>query len=236
MTQDLAKKEATALATLQAQLKEQALVQAEDTEASTGNNIKATHQGFEVPGMLEPVPAPLDVIVLAFVSRKEYYDTPYDPNNITPPACAAIGQHKFDSLVPFADAPKKQNESCKGCVMNEFGSAANGRGKKCTDYKMIAFMLPDAKAGDPIFTAKISPTGLKEFSSFVSRMTNRYGLPTYAYSSQLGTKPAGSSLTITVAEKEPLNSETLQLAMSRQAEALKMLLEPISFSSEETKK
>lgn len=233
MTQDLAKKEATALAELQAQLKDQALAQAEYAEGTTGNNIKATHQGFEVPGILEPIPTPLDVIILAFVSRKEYYDTPYDSNNITPPVCAAIGQEKFDSLVPFADAPKKQNETCRGCPMNEYGSAANGRGKKCIDYKMITFMLPDAKVGDPIYTAKISPTGLKDFSNFVSRMTNRYGLPTYAYISQLGTKPAGSSLTITVTEKEPLDSKTLQMAMSSQAEGLKMLLEPIAFASEE---
>jgi len=228
-------KQSKALANLQEQLRKQAEQQAQAAEATGSNRIKATPAGFEFPE-IGTVPAPFDVVILGFVSRKTYYDKPYNPNELRSPACAAVGAVPFDELVPQDDAPDKQAESCKGCPMNEFGTSATGKGKKCTDHKVIAFMLPDAKEDDPIYTASISPSGLKDFNAYISRLNKRYQLPTVAFVTTLNIKPAGASVTISVKEKEPIQDEKyLSMFLGKQQEAMDILLQPIQFEvAEET--
>jgi len=224
-----AKPQNTSMAALHDQLKSQALAQQETSEAVGGTMVKASHTGFTIPGGDE-VPAPLSVVVLGYVSKKSYYDKPYNPNEIHAPACAAIGPGTFDSLVPSEGAPNAQNPTCKGCPLNEFGTSNTGKGKMCSDNKLIAFMLPDAEPNDPVYTASISPSGLKDFNHYLGRLNNRYGLPTVAFISELSIKPAGASVTISIKEKEQLQDPAkLGAFMGRQEEAMKMLLTPIVF-------
>ena len=225
------KSQQTALADLRSQLRKEVEAQAEVSEQVAGNQVKASHTGFSVPDIGDDIPAPLDVVILGFVSRKEYYDKPYIQGEIHPPACAAVGPGTFDTLVPQEDALDKQADSCSECPLNEFGTSQTGKGKKCADKKVVAFMLPDAKPDDPIYTASISPSGLKEFNSFLGRLNKRYQLPAIAFVSELGIKPAGASVSITVKEKEPLMSqEDLQKFMARKEEAMETLLAPINFN------
>ena len=228
---DVTVKAATDMASIAEQLKAQSLAQQDTSEAAGGSLIKASHSGFTVPGVGD-VEAPLQVVILGFVSMKTYYDKPYNPNEIHPPACAALGIGTFESLVPQADSPDKVNDTCLGCAFNEFGTSNTGKGKKCSDYKVLAFMLPDAKVDDPIYTVRISPSGLTEFNAYTNRLNKRYQLPTVAFISELGIKPAGASVAITVKELTPIeDAPLLSNFMGRQEEALKMLLEPIRFTA-----
>lgn len=228
-TKDVAVKKDTGIMTLEEQLRAQAVAQQEVSEAPTGNAIKATHTGFEIPGG-DVVPAPLDVIILGFASQKFYYDKPYKPGEINPPACGAISAGPFEGMAPADNTPKPINATCDGCPYNEWGSDTNGKGKKCKDYKAIAFVLPDTKGEGEIYTARISPTGLKEFTGYTSRLNKRYNLPAVAFISQLGIKPAGASVAITVKEVKPNTDEQeLHKLLSRQPEAMDMITAPINY-------
>jgi len=229
--QDVAVKEATDMATITELLKAQALAQQEVSESSGGSTMKASHSGFSIPGIGD-IEAPLQVVILGFVSTKVYYNTPYIEGKFRIPACAALGTGTFETLIPAKESPTPVNDTCLGCEFNEFGTATNGRGKMCGDYKILAFMLPDAKAKDPIYLARISPSGLPEFNAYTNRLNKRYQLPAVAFISELGIKAAGQSIAITVKELAPLEDATLlSNFMGRQEEAMKMLLEPIRFTA-----
>lgn len=219
------------LAKLQEQLMKQAQEMATAIEPTGGNTVKPNVRGgFDFPDG-EFVEEPLQVVILAVASRKEYYDKPYKQGEVHPPACAAVGTGTFDELVPDPKAPRKQHDTCAGCPMNEFGTAPNGSGKACTDRKVIAFQLPNATEDDAIFTLKISPSGLRDFSNYMKRLVTRHGLPPVAFISELRTKPAGSSVTTVVKEVAPLPEDKLGAFVAKQAEAQALVLEPPQFEA-----
>ena len=57
-------------------------------------------------------------IIVDFVSFNAYYEGAYNPDNVVPPNCFAIGTVKNDDLVPSDSSPERQDDdcgSCKGC-------------------------------------------------------------------------------------------------------------------------
>lgn len=231
MGKDVAVKQSTEVMSLEEQLRAQAIEQQEASEAPSGNSVKATHTGFEIPGG-DTVAAPLDVIILGWISQKFFYEKAYKSGEIHPPRCAAISPGTFDGMAPSKETPDPINADCDSCPYNEWGSDPVGAGKKCKDYKAIAFMLPDAKEGSEIYITRVSPTGLKEFNNYTSRLSTRYKKASIQFISQLGIKPAGASVAITVKEVEE-NTDINQLAylLSRREEAMKTLLAPINFNA-----
>lgn len=231
MSKEISTPKETSMADLKEQLAAQVAAQAASNEATGGNSIQASHTGFKIPEIGD-VASPLNVVILNYASLKTYYDKPYNQNEFRYPACGAIGAGNFDSLVPSDDAPNPISTACNGCEFNEYGSATNGRGKKCTEYKYIAFMLPDAEKDDPIYTARVSPAALKPFGQYISRLTKRYGSSTVEFISELSIIPAGSSVAISVKEVEAIEDPVrLAMYMSRQSEAIDMLLQPIQFAA-----
>lgn len=113
-------------------------------------------------------------VIVDFVSTSFFYENSYDPNNIAPPACFAIGMNPLQ-LVPSDNSPVKQSDACKGCPMNEFGSS--GKGKACKNGRLLAVLPPDADAETPIWLLKVSPTGLKAFDSHVRSVATTFQLP-----------------------------------------------------------
>jgi hypothetical protein len=140
--------------------------------------IVASDQTFRMGEMI--LPDPLNLIVVAQSLLNTYYDSDYDPQQKTPPACFAVGPVTEDGdavLHAHPTSPKPQgngeSRACIGCPQNQFGSAAIGKGKACANTRQLAVVMSD----DPAFesagelkwaTMTISPTGLGPWGKFVT--------------------------------------------------------------------
>lgn len=139
-----------------------------------GDVIQVTQdKQFKLPDGTK-TPGPLQLVVVDFVSSNKFYEGAYDKDNITPPACFAIGDSPTQ-LVPSSNAPVKQSDSCSTCPMNQFGSAGNG--KACKNGRVLAVLPPDADDETPLWILNVSPTALKAFDGYVADIARRFQLP-----------------------------------------------------------
>ena len=118
---------------------------------------------------------PLHVIVLDWVATNSYFDGEYDPANRVPPKCFAVGEANNDHLIPVDDSPDMQHDNCAECPHNQFGS--RGKGKACKNQFKLALIPADLAEPDTdkVWTINVSPTGIKQFTSFVNNVTKMFG-------------------------------------------------------------
>lgn len=139
-----------------------------------GDKIQVTQDKyFKLPDGRKTA-EPIDVVIVDFVAKNEYYPGPFDPKNIVPPACFAIGLNPT-TLVPSNNSPDKQASSCAVCPNNVFGSA--GDGKACKNGRLLAVLPPDANADTPLMLLSVSPTALKGFDAYVRGVAAQFKLP-----------------------------------------------------------
>jgi hypothetical protein len=155
------------LVSIQDQLKAMAAANAGRVAPPSGINIKVTQdKKFMLPNG-QKVDGPLDLVIVDFTSRNEFYEGSYDPNNIASPLCFAINPEP-KAMVPSANAPEPQCDTCTGCPQNQFGSA--GKGKACKNMRVLAVLPPDADADTPMWLLKVSPTAIKGFDGLISTL------------------------------------------------------------------
>lgn len=214
----VAKKANTSVANIQDMLRAQAQAMAGRIAPPTGNNIKVTQdKKFLLPDG-NKVDGPLELVVVDFTSRNEYYEGSYDPNNITSPLCFAINPVPKD-MVPSANAPEKQCDDCASCPMNQFGSA--GKGKACKNMRVLAVLPPDADESTPMWLLKVSPTAIKGFDSFVGGVNRTFGMPPIAVTVEVDFNPAETFASLTFGNPKP--NENLAAHYGRQEEAAELL-------------
>lgn len=88
------------------------------------------------------------VVILDWVRENTYYEGRFDPDNPMPPTCYAFarGVEQEEEMGPhpsMQDYPayfKPQHSQCKGCPMNEWGSADKGRGKACQNRRRLTVL------------------------------------------------------------------------------------------------
>lgn len=119
------------------------------------------------------------IVVVDFCTSNKYYPGAYDPGNIVPPVCFAFGD-VIDEMVPEEEAPEPQNEDCKTCPHNQWGS--NGRGKACKNARELAVVLAD-ELEDPdyepeLYHISVSPSSIKHFDQAAKRAFQLFdGMP-----------------------------------------------------------
>lgn len=123
---------------------------------------------FKLPDGTE-TPGPIRVVIVDFVTIRNFYDRPFDPKNPCPPACFAISVTPT-GMAPPKDVPVRQSDECGKCPMNEFGSA--GDGKACKEGRMLAVIPEDADATTELSVLTVSPTALKAFDGYVRSVAN----------------------------------------------------------------
>lgn len=153
-----------------------------------------THQGAELPN-------PILAIITDFAYENAFYQDVYDPDAPAPPACFAIGDDP-DELIPSDTSPALQVAAggmCEGCDMNVYGTAITGKGKACKNGARIALVnamnageeldvsLCNA-ASEPSFL-RISPTSLKHFEKYKSKITKVTGKPLLAMVTEIELVP-----------------------------------------------
>jgi len=124
----------------------------------------------------------VDVVLLDFVYRNQYYPNPYQEGVYNDPVCQAIGEGSNDELVPMKTSSDIQHPTCAGCPKNQYGSHPSGsKGKACQNQMLIAVTTPevveDSDERPEIWLMKVQPTALRALGSYMLNMTNLYGHP-----------------------------------------------------------
>jgi hypothetical protein len=191
---------------------------------ASGDKISVNSKVFSLPdGSKADV---LDVVIVDFISANTFYEGAYDPKNITPPTCFALGQIPT-SMVPSDNAPVKQSDTCSACPMNQFGSAGNG--KACKNGRRLAVLPPDADESTPLMVIDVSPTGLKGFDGYVRSIASKFSMMPIGVVTQLSFDPNEDFPKLVFGEPRP--NENMEAHWPRRAEATERLTQEPDVSS-----
>lgn len=167
------KQSSGAIISIQEELRAQAAAMGERTAPASGNSIRVTQdKQFALPDGQKCTE--LEVVIVDFIAANNFYEGAYDKDNMSPPACFAIGTNPI-KLVPSKNSPQLQAEECSSCPMNAFGSA--GKGKACKNERVLAVLPPGADGDTPLWKLKVSPTALKAFDSYVQALARAQMMP-----------------------------------------------------------
>jgi hypothetical protein len=165
------KSQSTALVNYDEEMRKEANEIAKAIGSVSGRSISTKKQVFTLPdGRAHK--GPLSVVVLDFINKNLMYDRAWREGERIPPLCFAIGKN-IEELAPSVNAPDPQAEQCRGCPMNEFGTASNGGGKACKNTAVLALASPDAKSKE-IMLLSVSPTGLTNWNKYVTSVKAQF--------------------------------------------------------------
>lgn len=214
----VAVKKSANIVSIQDQLRAQAAAVSERTAPASGNSIRVTQdKQFLLPDGTK-TPGPLELVIVDFTSKNMFYEGNYDPKNITPPACFAIGSNP-QKLVPSENAPLGQATDCASCPNNQFGSA--GTGKACKNSRVLAVLPPDADENTPLWTLTTSPTANKGFDAFVTSVSRIFQMPPVGVVTTVGFDENETYAKLTFGNAVP--NENVGAHFARQEEAKTML-------------
>ena len=190
------------LVALQAKLAEQAVAAAENEAVSSGTFL-STKSGTLAFGD-EVLPGnQVCVVIIDAVRENTYYEGKFNPDVMTAPVCYAFGRDKDEDMGPhpsmqaFPEDFVPQNDTCRGCPKNEWGSADTGRGKACQNRRRLVLLPAGSyvpkrgsrdfdlelfneeehfRTADPAFL-KLPPTSVEEWSKYVSQISAAHRLP-----------------------------------------------------------
>lgn len=214
----VATRKASNIVSIQESLRAQAAQMSEKTAPAGGSAIRVSQdKKFILPDGTTSE-GPLDLVIVEFMSRNTFYEGAYDPKNISPPACFAIGPNP-KKLVPSDNSPAKQSDECSGCPMNQFGS--DGDGKACKNTRMLAVLPPDADEDTPIWTLSVSPSAIKAFDGYVNTIAAKFNVPPVGVITTVEFDPSVSYAKLRFSDPRP-NPQVVEM-FSRQDEARAML-------------
>lgn len=215
------KASSTAVANIQETLRQQAEANASRIGGSGGRSIRVGQdKSFTLPDGTK-TREPLELVVVDFISRNEWYDRPFSKDDMGPPACFAISpEHK--GMVPSDSSPIKQADACNDCEMNVYGSSPTGAGKACGNTRLLAVLPPDGDENDELWTLKVSPTALKEFDGFVAGVNRMFTLPPVGVVVTVGFNEGKDYPSLTFSNPQP--NENVAAHLGRQTEARELLM------------
>ena len=178
---------------------------------------------------------PQELVILDFVSTNMLYDGVYDPGNVQPPICFAIGDNP-DRLIASDNSSDKQSDTCAACPMNRYETAARGKGKACKNMRLLAVMPADATEEDGIWLLKVSPTGLKSYDGYVRNLAQRNGLAPIQVVTKVGFDPNEEYPSLRFAPEAVLDGERLAFFASRIEEAGQLIRSEPDYSGYEAPK
>jgi hypothetical protein len=214
----VATRKSGAIVSIQEQLRKQVEEMNSRVAPATGINIQVLNtKELKLPDGNKT--QQLEAVIVDFVSANFFYEGTFDPKNITPPACFALGTNP-QSLVPSDNSPVKQSTDCKSCPMNEFGS--NGAGKACKNTRVLAVLPADATDDTPIWLLKVSPTGIKNYDAYVRSLASSLQVPPVGVVTTVTFDDNADYATLRFGNPQP--NENLEQHLSRQDEARKLLM------------
>lgn len=189
--------------------------------APSGRRIKTDEKMFTLPN--DDTSDTLNVIIVDFVARNEYYESAWNPNAIVPPNCFAIGT-EIASMIPSDNSPEKQHENCASCWANQFDSGV-GKGKACSNTRLLAVIAPDADSDTPLLLLKVTSTALKNFDSYVASVIQTMQRPPRGVITQITFDQTVKHSSLRFSNPQACTQEQMALAYSRREEAMQLLLQ-----------
>lgn len=220
----VAVKPATNIVDITKQLQAEVATLADRTSPAGGDVIRITQdKQFQLPDGRK-TPGPINVVIVDFISANNFWHGKYDPKNIEPPACFAIGQNPT-TLVPSDNSPDKQAATCAVCPNNQFGS--DGDGKACKNGRVLAVIPPDYQEGDALMLLKVSPTALKPFDGYVRSVATQFKLPPIGVITSVSLDPNQTYASLRFGDPRPTPPELLHTAAAlREAARARLIQEP----------
>ena len=208
-----------------------------------GQNISTRNSRFAYKQ--EVIGKTLRAVVVDFIHCNAWYDSAFDPDNPTPPACFAFSPDG-EEMEPFAQSPLKQADFCNGCELNAWGSAEVGRGKACKNQYRLALIAPEEMTPDVITEAEIAvltlaPTSLKNWDHMVRGLEDQLNRPCYGVVMEFGFDEEDDNIITCTVDSVIKNAPALAAVMDRVDAARDLLMEPFDVSgykppSQRTKK
>ena len=210
------------IVSIQEALKAQAEAVNDKVAPASGNSIRVTQdKQFLLPDGTK-TPGPLELVIMDFTSKNSFYEGAYDPKNITPPACFAIGSNPM-KLVPSKNSPVAQATDCASCPMNQFGSS--GTGKACKNSRVLAVLPPDADENTPLWLLSTSATANKGFDGFVSGVARVFQMPPVGVVTTVGFDPNETYAKLVFSNPQPNPNVAGHFARQEEAKAM-LAVEP----------
>lgn len=161
----------TALVNVREELRKQAEAVGKRIQSPSGGFIRVSQdKKFTLPNGTKGE-GPLSLVVVEFVSTNRFFDRPYKEGDKTVPACFAIGDNPL-TLVPEETSPVPQAEACNVCPNNEFGS--KGKGKACSNNRLLAVVENNADPESPILLLKVSATATRAWDEYVAAIKSQF--------------------------------------------------------------
>jgi len=145
-----------------------------------------TYQGATVPGNK------MRAIIIDAVLENQYYSTPFDPENPSPPDCYAFGREKNEMAPNPEHVENIQHPTCTGCPQAQFGSADRGKGKACHACQRIALVSENDL--DNILTAeeaymKLPFFSTLEYAAYTRQLADTFHKPPLAFITEISVVP-----------------------------------------------
>lgn len=242
---EVAVRKGTEVADWQTLLKGSAAKQVKAAEALTTGSIMVSFKGAVLSiGGMQRRNNSADVIVLAIMNERAFYEGKYDPDSPRTPVCYAYGE--VDGGMPISphdESSKPQNETCKGCEHAEWGTADVGRGQACRQtVKLALIALPeqgkptalDLEKSD-INYARIPPTSLKAVKVYLDWLGAQQSA-TFAHVTKLEVRPSSKSIfTVHLTPEQEILPAWRPAVAARVHEAMKAIEAPYPTFEEEAK-
>lgn len=182
-------------------------------------------------------------IIGAWCLENVFYEGAYDPDQRTPPTCFAFCKNPDEKdemappeIVDKEDVFERQSEQCDGCPHNEWGSAAQGRGKACSNRRRLAILnaglyKPVGRGGgyelelynDPEHYRtteeaflKLPVTSGKGFDAYVRDVAEQFKKPLFAVYTRIYLTPdPKSQFKVNFELIEPVENELIPVLLER---------------------
>lgn len=219
------KKTGTSIANIDAELSNEIGDLKRQIGQASGSKLSLAASGdFELPDGSN-LGNEIQIVVIDFISRNNFYDQKYNRDNPAPPACYAMGK-EIATMAPEPDSPDIQNEDCATCPMNQFGSGDNGRSKACQNRRLAVVQVidpdnPEAHLApdSPLYTFDMSPSNIKAFDGAMNMATRSMGHYIKVIMTATG-KNVGTYATVSFSDMVPNPDYATQYARRAECEPL----------------
>lgn len=180
----------------------------------------------------------VEVIVVDNIFENVYYAGKYDPDEPKPPTCYAFGRDE-EELSPHDKSHEKQHDQCKGCPLNEYGSADQGKGKACKNTRRLAIISTNgldaaAIADAEVYYAKLPVTSTKNWAFYVKGVAANYNRPPWAMKTEMSTQPdPKSQFKVVFRPTDPVDNKVLGALKTKREEVMQAIEFPYGDMPEE---
>lgn len=217
-----------------------AIASATEASTATGGNYFSLRGGIlsfngnTVPGNK------MNCIILDSAIENAWYEDDFDPENPVPPDCFAIGRDE-KALAPHENSEQPQGDEetgkCEGCPLNEWGSAAKGRGKACKNLRRLALLPEDALEHGideaQVAFLKVPVMSVRNWATYVRKLEGMETAPIGVLTEVSLVPDAKSQFRVNFKLVEELDEEHMEALFAKADENEETLLAPYTKRDEE---